>query len=202
MADAAAGARIRPARSEDADGIRRVVTEAFGAGEGGHGPQVAAILDELGATGLLRVSLVTEADGEVVGHVATSAAWLDARDRLVDVWVLSPLSVHPDRQGDGLGTALLAAAVAEADASTVPLLFLEGSPSYYAARGFVVARDLGLLPPTRRLPVAAFHVRTLPSWDGSVGALVYPDVWWRHDATGLRDPLLAELETVHGTWDD
>jgi putative acetyltransferase len=26
------------------------------------------------------------------------------------------------------------------------------------------------------------------------GRVVYPDVWWRRDAAGLRDPLLAELE--------
>ena len=30
------------------------------------------------------------------------------------------------------------------------------------------------------------------SW--MTGRLVYRDVWWRHDAAGLRDPLLAELE--------
>jgi putative acetyltransferase len=26
------------------------------------------------------------------------------------------------------------------------------------------------------------------------GQLIYRDVWWRYDAAGLRDPLLAELE--------
>ena len=30
------------------------------------------------------------------------------------------------------------------------------------------------------------------------GALVYRDVWWEHDAAGLRDPDLAELEEVLG----
>ena len=28
------------------------------------------------------------------------------------------------------------------------------------------------------------------------GRLVYPDVWWRHDAAGLRDPRLAEIEEL------
>ena len=26
------------------------------------------------------------------------------------------------------------------------------------------------------------------------GRVVYRDVWWEHDATGLRDPLLAQVE--------
>jgi putative acetyltransferase len=26
------------------------------------------------------------------------------------------------------------------------------------------------------------------------GRLVYPDVWWRLDLVGLRDPLLGQLE--------
>ncbi len=174
---------------------------AFGAEDAAEGEKVAAIVAELGPLGLLRRSLVAERDGEVVGHVATSLAWLDARDRLLDVWLLGPLSVRADAQGQGLGTALLAAAVEVARASEVPLLFLEGAPGYYQERGFQVAADLGFLPPTRRIPRPAFQVLTLPAWDGTTGALVYPDVWWRHDAAGLRDPLLVELEGTFGTWD-
>ncbi len=30
------------------------------------------------------------------------------------------------------------------------------------------------------------------------GRVVYPDVWWRHDAAGLRDPDLASLEDLLG----
>ena len=28
------------------------------------------------------------------------------------------------------------------------------------------------------------------------GRLVYPDVWWRLDLVGLRDPLLAQVEAA------
>jgi putative acetyltransferase len=39
-----------------------------------------------------------------------------------------------------------------------------------------------------RIPEPAFQVATLPGYDQAWmrGALVYPDVWWRHDAVGLR----------------
>ena len=32
--------------------------------------------------------------------------------------------------------------------------------------------------------------------DWMTGRLVYPDVWWRHDSAGLRDPDLARLEDL------
>jgi hypothetical protein len=31
-----------------------------------------------------------------------------------------------------------------------------------------------------------------------VGRVVYRDVWWEHDAAGLRDPELAEIERALG----
>ncbi len=82
----------------------------------------------------------------VVGHVGLSGAWVDARRELVGVWVLSPLSVVPERQGSGIGTALTAVAVETARGSGAPALFLEGSPAYYGARGFARADRFGFLP--------------------------------------------------------
>ena len=34
--------------------------------------------------------------------------------------------------------------------------------------------------------------------DWMTGRIVYPEVWWRHDSTGLRDPDLAEIEAALG----
>ena len=143
----------------------------------------------------LRASLVAEQDGKVVGHVGLSHAWLDARRRLVDVWLLSPLSVVPARQGQGIGTRLLAAAVEEARSSGTPLLFLEGSPDYYGSRGFERAGAHGFVPASARTPDAAFQVvRFAGHEDWMTGQVIYRDVWWRHDSAGLRDPLLAQIE--------
>jgi putative acetyltransferase len=49
------------------------------------------------------------------------------------------------------------------------------------------------------VPAPAFQVVLLgeqPAW--LTGRVVYPEVWWRHDATGLRDPGLAEAEAARG----
>lgn len=180
---------VRPSRPEDAVG--QVLREAFAE----EGEQVAALWAELEQSDALRGSLVAECDGEVVGHVGLSHAWVDARRALVDVWLLSPLSVVPRQQRRGIGTDLVSAAVDTARASGTPLLFLEGDPGYYGARGFERADVLGFAPASARTPARAFQViRFATHEDWMTGQLVYRDVWWRHDAAGLRDPLLAELE--------
>ena len=183
--------RVRAAAPADRDRVRAVTRAAFEA-DGAH---VVALLDALDAGGATRADLVAELDGEVVGHVRLSRSWVDARERLVEVLVLSPLSVAPDRQRRGAGTALLRAAVATAEALGAPALFLEGSPAYYGKRGFVRASQRGFTAPSVRIPDAAFQCVLLPAHEAwMAGALVYCEPFWAADAVGLRDPLLAELE--------
>ena len=184
------GLEIRPEQGEDRTAVLRVIAAAFG----DHGEQVADIWSSLGRH--RRSGLVAEHGGAVVGHVGLSQGWVDARPALVEVWVLSPLSVEPGHQSSGIGTALVAAAVETARRSGVPALFLEGSPDYYGARGFERADRRGFLPAAlERTPRAAFQCvvfEGLEEW--MTGQLIYPAVWWEHDAAGLRDPRLADLE--------
>ncbi len=132
----------------------------------------------------------------MVGHVGLSRGWVDARRELAEVWVLSPLSVRPDRQRHGLGTGLVAAAIEMARSSGTPALFLEGSPFYYGARGFERADRRGFLPAAlERTPRAAFQCVVFDAFEEwMTGQLIYPDIWWEHDSAGLRDPGLAALE--------
>jgi putative acetyltransferase len=184
-------ALVRPARPDDQ--VAPVIREAFAE----EGEWVAALWDEIAQSDAVRDSLVAELDGEVVGHVGLSHSWVDARRQLVDVWVLSPLSVVPRRQRSGIGTQLVEAAVGLARASGTPLLFLEGDPGYYGPRGFERADALGFAPASVRTPAPAFQViRFEAHEDWMTGQLVYRDVWWRHDAAGLRDPRLAEVEAA------
>ncbi len=100
----------RDARPDEAPAVLEVVRAAFG----DEGEQVAALWPDLQAAGLVRASLVAEHDGVVVGHVGLSHAWVDARRALVEVLLLSPLSVRPAQQGEGVGTTLVAAALERA----------------------------------------------------------------------------------------
>ena len=183
------GPRIRAAAR--GDDVQPVIRAAFA----DEGELVARLWADVERSEALRASIVAEQAGQIVGHVGLSHAWLDARLRLVDVWLLSPLSVVPARQGQGIGTLLLAAAVEEARSSGTPLLFLEGSPAFYGSRGFERAGEHGFVPASARTPDAAFQVVRFASHeDWMTGQVIYRDVWWRHDCAGLRDPLLAQIE--------
>jgi putative acetyltransferase len=182
---------VRPAIERDRGPIRHVADAAFGVE---HGPGIVRLLDALDRAGHTRADFVADQDGEVVGHVRLSRSWVDARRALVEVLVLSPLSVAPHSQGGGVGTALVAAALEQAVRLEAPAVFLEGSPSYYGTRGFTSARRMGFARPSTRIPDRAFQVALLPrheEWMG--GALVYCDPFWAEDCVGLRDPLLTEL---------
>ena len=177
---------IRDEQAVDSDAVLAVIAAAFAAE-----PEVEDLWRDLrNVPGT--VSLVAVQDGDVVGHVGLSVGWVDALDRLVPVLVLSPLSVHPHHQGAGIGSALVAAARSRAEQIGTPALFLEGDPAYYSRLGFEPARAHGFTPPSVRIPGAGFQVVLLPAYEPSVaGALVYPDVFWRHDCVGLRG---ADLE--------
>jgi putative acetyltransferase len=89
------GFHIRAELPSDREAVRRVAAAAFA----DEGSTITALLDALDAAGRVVVGLVAELDGSVVGHVQLNRSWLDARERLVDVLVLSPLSVGPGHQG-------------------------------------------------------------------------------------------------------
>ena len=110
------------------------------------------------------------------------------------MWLLSPWASYPSA-ADRDRQPLLATAVETARAGGAPLLFLEGDPGYYGARGFERADQFGFAPASARTPAPAFQVVRFDSHEEwMTGQLIYRDVWWRHDAAGLRDPLLAQIE--------
>jgi putative acetyltransferase len=183
----------RHEQAEDHEAVREVHARAFGDGE-----RVPALVDALRAAraSLAPLSLVATAGERVVGHVMLSACRLDALPRLVDVLSLSPLGVLPEFQRQGAGTRLVADALAEADSRGIPLVFLEGSPHYYGARGFADATKSGFRPPTLRYPPGAFQVAKLSSYEEwMTGTFVYSDTFWNLDAVGLRGERLETAAT-------
>ena len=174
---------IRAEHTDEHTVVEGVHRAAFGV----RGDAVAALVADLRATdGSL--SLVAVDDGQVVGSAVFTRSRLDAPRQLVDVQVLSPLAVLPDRQGEGIGSLLVTAGVRRLGERGAPLVFLEGDPAYYARFGFRAAGELGFLRPSVRVPEVAFQVVTLPAWEEwMTGSLVYEQVFWDHDMVGLRD---------------
>lgn len=178
---------IRLEEPTDEAEVRRVHLEAF---RGNHGAAVAKLV-----TGLRRrlaakegLSLVAVVSDRVVGHVMFSDGLLDAPSQVVEVQVLSPLGVLPERQGEGIGSGLVRRGLDALADRGVPLVFLEGSPQYYSRLGFERGDEMGFRKPSLRIPDIAFQVTRLPAYEPwMAGTLVYSEVFWECDAVGLRD---------------
>ncbi|HET7902554.1 MAG TPA: N-acetyltransferase [Candidatus Nanopelagicales bacterium] len=186
-------ATVRAMDIDDLDEVLDVVGPAF-AGEPFVVPlqrQLAARPDNHG--------YVAEHDGRIVGHVGLTRCWIDAEPRLVEALVLSPLSVAPAVQRRGVGTALLRAAIAGADALGAPAVFLEGDPAYYSRQGWRPGAELGVTPASPRIPAPAFQCVRLPAYeDWMQGPVVYPDTFWQHDCVGLRGERLEGARAFFG----
>ena len=183
---------IRDVMPAEQPAAEEVVSAAFGERPDG---RVVQMMRALQASGAARASLVAVVDDELVGHVGLSRGWVDARREAVEVLVLSPLSVRPDLQGRGVGTALVRAALETAESRGAPTVFLEGSPDYYGCRGFGSASALGFDRPSTRIPDPGFQVALLSSYQPwMVGRLIYPEAFWTTDTVGLRDPELERVE--------
>ena len=183
------GIQVREEQATDREAVREVVAAAF------QDPEVADLVDALRRSPdwVDGLSFVAIAEARVVGHVLFSRSRLDTPTRLIDVLQLSPLCVAPEHQRRGIGSALVrhgldVLARTEGRDDAYPLVFLEGSPAYYSRLGFVAAGPLGFRRPSLRIPPAAFQVFPLAGYrDWMSGTLIYSDVFWQHNAVGLRD---------------
>ena len=125
---------IRPEQPGDEAAIRALTTAAF-ASTPHSGGNEAAIVDALRAADALVLSFVALKHDIIVGHVAISPVTVDGSD--CGWFGLGPVSVLPDRQRLGIGTALIEAALEHLRADEAAGCVLLGDPAYYARFGFV-----------------------------------------------------------------
>ena len=99
-----------------------------------------------------------------------------------------PGGVVPQRQRQGIASALIRHGLYLLDQRGVPLVFLEGDPGYYSRLGFRRGDALSFRKPSLRVPDAAFQVIALTAYEPwMTGTLVYASTFWDLDCVGLRD---------------
>lgn len=124
---------IRPETSSDIAAIREINVAAFQHQR--YSQQTEhLIVEALRAAGALEISLVADADGDVVGHIAFSRATIG--DAPGDWYLLGPVAVLPACQGRGIGRALIEAGVDELRSRGASGCVLVGDPAFYRRFGF------------------------------------------------------------------
>jgi putative acetyltransferase len=125
---------IRPENRRDIPAIRSLVTEAFRDAPYRDGNE-ADIVDALRTGGVLTESLVAEAEGKIVGHVAFSPVTVDTPD--VGWFGLGPVAVRAEKRCCGIGAALIEAGLKRLEDRRARGCVVLGDPLYYRRFGFV-----------------------------------------------------------------
>lgn len=128
------------------------------------------IVNALRRAGQLTVSLVAEVQGVIVGHVAVSPVTIsDGSSR----WYgLGPISVAPGRQGQGIGTRLMHAALDALRQIGAAGCVVLGEPDYYGRFGFRAE-------PAVTLPGVPAEYFQIVRFDGAMpsGTVAYHDAF-------------------------
>jgi putative acetyltransferase len=125
---------IRPEEPRDRPGIWDANRKAFGR------EVEARLVDDLRDGGYARLSLVAEEEGRLVGHVMFSEAAIRTEGGEVGALALGPVGVIPDRQGRGVGSALIREGLDRCAHAGHRIVVLLGHPGYYPRFGFSSGR--------------------------------------------------------------
>lgn len=144
---------VRRERPADHDAVRALHRAAFardpatGAERAPEDVVEPRLVDDLreDAGFLPHLSLVAVADDAVAGHVIATRGWLEPIG--APVLGLGPLGVLPAAQGRGIGSVLVHALLAVAEAAGESSVALLGAPAYYGRFGFRAAAELGIAAP-------------------------------------------------------
>lgn len=92
------------------------------------------IIDALREAGELTLSLVAEQDEKLLGQITFSPVSIDG---VHGQWFgLGPVAVEPDKQGAGIGGALIREGLKRLQAGGAKGCVLVGDPNYYSRFGF------------------------------------------------------------------
>lgn len=161
---------IRQETFDDYKEVYELITEAFATAEHADGTEqdlVAAL--RKGNAFLPELSLVAELDKKIVGHILFTKAKVND----TTVLVLAPLSISPQYQKQGIGTALIMEGHKIARKLGYAYSLVLGSAAYYPRVGYLPAPQIGIEVP-EGIPAENFMaMKLLENADPICGTVAY-----------------------------
>lgn len=135
---------IRKAEVKDYETIYSVVKCAFDSAEHADGNEQDLVNTlRKGNAFIPELSLVAEMDGKIVGHIMFTKAMVGDKT----VLALAPLSILPEYQRKGIGTALVREGHRIAQELGYGYSVVLGSEEYYPRMGYIPAEKFGIKAP-------------------------------------------------------
>jgi putative acetyltransferase len=148
---------VRAAGPADHMAIREILLAAF------QGPDEADLVEQLRADGDAAIELVAEQDKRIVGHILFSR--VEAPFRAL---ALAPVAVAPERQRQGVGSALIRAGHERARAHRCAAIFVLGDPAYYTRLGYSLEAAAPFTSPYSGSHFMALALAQLPATGGEI----------------------------------
>ena len=158
---------IREEASADRDAAGEANRLAFG------GDDEAMLVDALRAGGYLRVSLVAEDQGRVVGHIVFSDLPVVTAGTTVETLALAPMAVLPEFQRRGIGSALVREGLDLCRRRGHRIVVVLGHPGFYPRFGFSTDLAVPLASPFAGDSFMALEL-TPGALEGVAGTVCYP----------------------------
>ncbi len=137
------GWTIRPERPGDEAAIHDLVARAFAPMPFSEGDE-QDLVDALRAAGDLIQSLVAvDSADTIVGHISFSPVTVE--DEACGWFQMAPVSVSPEVQRSGIGSALIEAGISRLKTAGARGVAVVGSPAYYERFGFTQVSGLAPL---------------------------------------------------------
>ena len=139
--------RFRTSKPSDSDIVEDLFADVFARSEGEQEGKLVGRLARALLTGTDRRDLyafVAEDQGRIIGAICFSRLTFPSD---LEVFILSPVAIHGDRQGQGVGQALINHGLDALRKAGVEYVTTYGDPAFYARVGFRPIGPDAIAPP-------------------------------------------------------
>lgn len=133
----------------------------------------AGLVERLRRDGVVVLSLVAVERGEVVGHILFSDLTVEVDARPIAAVSLASMAVRPDRQRQGIGSALIAEGLSILRKNRQSVVLVLGPVRYYSRFGFSSELARKLVSPFQGERFMALELEP-GALAGHVGSVRYP----------------------------